>query len=74
MSVRSRRRTNAAIASISARVKTVPTGFHGVLSSSTRVAGVTASSSASTVSVKRPPTIGARTNRGTPPASAIGER
>ena len=35
-------------------MNTVPTGFHGVLSSSARVAGVHAASSASTVRWKRP--------------------
>ena len=51
-------------------MNTVPTGFHGVLSSSARVDGVTAASSASAESSKRPSTIGARTGRD----RAAGER
>ena len=65
--------TKSAISHSSVSRNTVPTGFHGVLSTSTREVGVTAASSASRVSTKRSCMIGARTGWMMPPASRIGD-
>jgi hypothetical protein len=52
----------------------VPTGFHGVLSSSTRDAGVTAAAIASGAITNRPPSMLDLTGFTHPPASSIGDR
>ena len=72
MSTRLRRTTSSPIARSSSSRNTVPTGFHGVFSSSTRDAGVSAASSASAVSAKRP--LLDRRSHGPDPAAAEQDR
>jgi hypothetical protein len=65
--------TKSAMSHSSVSRNTVPTGFHGVLSTSTRELGVAADSSASRVRTNRSCMIGARTGWMTPPAMRIGD-